>query len=164
MYRAILILLYIITCFIVIITKGGKRMKRKRLLKKGISVGLACMLSISMTIPTIAEEQIISQQTETEQEFETTSETQLAPDETENELEISENQDDSLKLEEKDNEEKDAEIQTDDVTENEEVQEEQKIENSVDDAKQEEQLETDENAVSVQTAKAANSFKIEGTV
>ena len=45
-------------CCIAIVTKGGKSVKKKELLKKGISVGLACMLSINMAVPTIAEEQI----------------------------------------------------------------------------------------------------------
>ena len=77
-------------------------MKKKELLKKGISVGLACMLTVSMIVPTTAEEQTVSDEVVVEQE----------------------------------NLESDAEATTD----------------------------VAEETASVQTAKSANSFEIEGTV
>ena len=128
-------------------------MQRKKLMKKGISLGLACLLTISMAMPTIAEEQTVPQATEVQEEV------REEPQESEET-----NDTDLTEPEKKENPEENSEILTDDAEENEKVENEEKVENSQDDAKQEEQLEIEEDAVSVRAAREANSFKMEGTV
>lgn len=111
---------------------GGRKMQRKKLMKKGISLGLACLLTISMAMPTIADEQTVPQATEVQEEVNLEDENSVVADEVGEEPQESEETKDTglTEPEKKENLEENSEILTDDAEENEKVENEEKVENS----------------------------------